>query len=110
MRARAGFVLSACLLAGCASADDRKIEAMVADRMGEVTSMSRPVIYRQDDVKKVCVIVHYNNEWGEPMPPVAVIGWYVFRSETWHTDNPREIDESFDCAQYAAEHGQILEG
>ncbi|MDY6947225.1 MAG: hypothetical protein SXG53_16035 [Pseudomonadota bacterium] len=98
------------LLTGCGSADQREIEAMVTDRMGSVTSISDPVIFREGDDKKTCVVVNYANNWGEAMPPVMFVGWYHFQQGKWITDKPFEIEESFDCAAYAAERGEILEG
>lgn len=110
MRASVGLVLSAGLLASCGSSEQSAIEAMVVDRMGPVTSVSDAVIYREGDQKKSCVVVTYENNWGEAMPPVFIIGWVGFQSGRWHTDNPHEIDGYFDCAEFAAGRGQILEG
>ncbi|MXO66708.1 hypothetical protein [Altericroceibacterium endophyticum] len=109
MRIGAGVVLGAVMVAGCASADDRAITEMAEKRLGNVTSVSDPVIYRDGDEKLACVVATYENQWGEEMPPVFMIGWYVFANGTWHTDNPHEAGEDFDCAAYAAARGTILE-
>ncbi len=82
---------------------------MVIDRMGPVTSISDPIIYRDRDEKRACVVVTYENDWGEAQAPVAIIGHYNFSRGTWWTDNPHKIDETFDCGALAAERGQILD-
>ena len=99
------------LVTGCGSADQRGIEAMVERRMGETTKLtyvSDPVIYRKGDLKQACVIVNYENNWGEEMDSVAIVGWYNFNNGGWFTDNPRTVDENFDCAEFVEREGGTI--
>jgi hypothetical protein len=105
------LVALVCLTA-CGSAEQRGIEAMVQDRLGQlatINEISDAVIYRRGNTKRSCVMVRYENQWGEEQPLVMIDGWYNFTDGTWATDNPYEIDADFSCAEHAASRGTILE-
>lgn len=96
------------LVVGCGSADQRGIEQAVAERLGPTTKVigiGDPIFYRTGDDKRVCVVVEYENSWGETMTPLAIYGRYHFGMEKWFMGDASDVDESFDCRDRLTERG-----
>lgn len=97
-----GASLLAIFVSGCGSADQRALEAMVAERLDDPPNLwvSDAVIYRDGDARMACVTARWDNQWGERQPEQQFNAWYIPRSGTWHTDNPRTPGEA-GCEFYA---------
>ena len=81
------FVLA---LSSCGSSDQRKLEAMVAERLDHPANLqvSNAIVYRDGDARKACLTAQWDNQWGEQQPRAMFLAWYIPKTKTWHTDNP----------------------
>ncbi len=102
------------LASGCQSADERKLTAMVEQRVAQsnlqVTEIGEPYIYRaSDDARMACLTVQLKNQWGELQPRQRVIAWYIPRTDSWHTDNFRPADDGLTCQEYVDPNRQAAQ-
>jgi hypothetical protein len=97
-------VALALFLSGCQSADERKLQDMVEQRVAQtnfqIARLSEPFIYRAGDARMACLTVTLKNQWGELQPEQRLIAWYIPRTDSWHTDNFRPADDGLTCEQY----------
>ncbi len=102
---KAWSALFALLVAACAPSDQQQLEEMVRTRLADPPGLkvTEAVIYRAGEGKAACLTAKYQNNWGEEQPEVRILAWYVFHNRSWHTDNPRKMDDGLDCHQYVAQ-------
>lgn len=98
-------VAAALVAAGCQSAEDRKIEALVERTFSQtdfqIAELGEPFVYRApNDARMACVTFKRINQWGEVQPEQRMIATYSPSRDDWFMNSFAPADDGLSCEEY----------